>query len=123
MSATQTFAIDASQRLPDPALHGEGDIVSIIELLIPVIIPLIESCFQDTTPARFGAGCCSLATDALNNPWKRLAFRIGVRRELGRREYRDLPGGGHDFCLALIEQAAASTPQQLDAVHTECCCC
>lgn len=122
MSNTKNFAIDVSQRLPDQDMHGNGDIVTIIEMLIPVIIPLIERCFE-APPTSFGAGCQHLAKEATSNRWKNFAFRVGMLRELGWREYRDLPGGGRDFCQALIESAANADTATLDAIHTECCCC
>lgn len=121
MSAINNFAIDVSQRLPDSNMHGNRDIVGIIELLIPVIIPLIERCFEQ--PQTFGAGTHALAVEAKDNRWKKFAFRLGVLRKIGWDEYRDLPGGGRAFCHALIDSAAASDPATLDAVHTEANCC
>lgn len=123
MSATQTFAIDASQRLPNSDMHGEGDIVSIIELIIPMIIPLIAGCFEDQDQKTFGAATKELAIVADQSRWKQFRFRLGMLISLGREEFRNLPGGGRVFCETLIATAAQASAVSLEAVYQENACC
>lgn len=121
MKATNSFASNVSDNLPDSEMHGNGSIITIIELLIPIIIPLIERCFDNDNlqPQSFGAGCKQLATEAQSNVWKRIAFRWHLRRELGWRDYREL--GGSSFAKAFIATAANSDVSMLNDVHNECC--
>lgn len=122
MNAATAFAERASNRLP--ATMRNRDVISIITMLLPVIIPLIERCFQEREPAAgqtFGAGCQELATETRGNPFKQMRFRAVVRRELGWRDYRDL--GGHALCDCLIEEAATSDADTLQSIRSECLSC
>lgn len=120
MSATSQFATDVVQRMPNPELY-KGEFIDLLIELLPVILPLIISCFEDDNnpEATFGTQCQQLAGQAQHSIIKRIRFRLLLRKELGWQDFKSLDG--RELSDAMVNQAAASEPAVLDQVYAECC--